>query len=79
MNARKTKKYEPKEMERFLDVRVRDRYVDDGTITAKQVDKHLAGLPDSADAAEYVDLPIIGDRDEDEQDSAAAEAEAAKK
>ncbi len=71
MNARKTKKYEPREMERFLDVRVRDRYVADGTITNKQVDKHMADLPDSADVADYVDLPVIGDTEEDEQESSA--------
>jgi len=66
MSARKTKKYEPAEMARFLDVRVRDRYVDDGTITTKQVDKHLGDLPDSADVADYVDLPVLGASEEDE-------------
>lgn len=66
MSARKTKSYEVHEMDRFLDVRVRDRYVDDGTITAQQVTQHLGGLPDSADVADYVDLPVLGARDEDE-------------
>ncbi len=66
MSARKTKKYEASEMERFLDVRVRDRYVADGTITAKQVDKHMGDLPDSADVADYVDLPVLGASEEDE-------------
>ena len=66
MSAQKTRKTAPEEMERYLDVRVRDRYVAEGTITAKQVDKHLGDLPDSADVADYVDLPVLGATEEDE-------------
>jgi hypothetical protein len=79
MSARKTKKYDASEMERFLDVRVRDRYVGDGTITNKQVDKHMGGLPDSEDVADYVDLPVLGASEEDEAKAKAKAAEDADK
>ncbi len=41
----------------ILDVRVRERNLDKGLLTEKEVEKHLAGLPDVADQAESFATP----------------------
>ena len=41
----------------ILDVRVRERNLNKGLLTEKEVEKHLAGLPDVADQAENFATP----------------------
>lgn len=56
------------------DLRVRDRNLQQGKLTPKDVEKHLAGLPDLASQCEPVGLaqPALGgdldDEDEDDGD-----------
>ncbi len=54
------------------DVRVRERNLNKGILTEKDVEKHLAGLPDVADQAENFATPQPAlaqpDIDEDEGD-----------
>lgn len=64
----------------ILDVRVRERNLDKGLLTEKEVEKHLAGLPDVADQAESFATPQPAlaqpelDEDEDEDDEAEGDA-----
>ncbi|HEY8076721.1 MAG TPA: hypothetical protein VIF62_21495 [Labilithrix sp.] len=65
------------------DVRVRERNLNKGTLTEKDVEKHLAGLPDLADQAESfatpqpaLEQPEIEDDEEDEEDEGDANGEA---
>jgi len=48
------------------DIRVRDRHLKNGTLTDKDVEKHLAGLPDRADSTDPVSMsqPAIGGRED---------------
>ena len=47
-----------------LDVRVRERNLKSGMLTEKDLDKHLAGLPDVADQAEPFSIgqPALADQ-----------------
>ena len=56
----------PEELDRLLDVRVRERYLKEGNVSPEQVKAYLDGLPDSADDAEFFDLPKIGPEEEEE-------------
>jgi hypothetical protein len=65
-----------------LDVRVRERNLNKGILTEKEVEKHLAALPDVADQAESfatpqpaLEQPEIED-DEDDEDEGDANGEA---
>jgi len=71
-----------------LDIRVRERNLKAGTLSEKDLEKFLGGLPDLADAAEPVslaqpalaaeeDLADDGEDDEDDEEEAVAEAPAA--
>jgi hypothetical protein len=53
-----------------FDVRVRERYLANGTLDAKMIEKHLGELKDVAANAETVDLqqPAIVGNDDDEDD-----------
>lgn len=60
-----------------MDVRVRERNLKAGLITEKDVEKHLAALPDLADQAESfgtpqpaLDQPALADDDDGEGDDA---------
>jgi hypothetical protein len=59
-----------------MDVRVRERNLKNGALTDKEVEKHLAALPDLADQTEPFGTPQpaleepIDDEDEDEDDGA---------
>jgi len=53
------------------DVRITDRHLKEGTITKKEFDKHIAGLPDVEDKGE----PLVFD-DEIEEASAEEQEEA---
>jgi hypothetical protein len=48
------------------DVRVRERNVGKGIFDEKDIEKHLAGLPDAADQAEAITIPqpALGGRDD---------------
>jgi hypothetical protein len=54
----------------LLDVRVRERNLNKGLLTDKEVEKHLAGLPDVADQAESfaASQPALREPDVDEDD-----------
>ncbi len=43
----------------LLDLRVRERHLAAGVLDASRVQDYLDSLPDSADNAEYVELPEI--------------------
>jgi hypothetical protein len=66
-----------------LDVRVRERNLKSGALTEKDIEKHLAALPDLADQAENfstsqpaLEQPEIADEgDDDEDDGEAAPTE----
>lgn len=66
-----------------LDVRVRERNLKSGALTEKDIEKHLAALPDLADQAESfstaqpaLEQPEIADEgDDDEGDGEAAPTE----
>ncbi|MCP4870778.1 MAG: hypothetical protein GY898_18910 [Proteobacteria bacterium] len=55
-----------------FDTRVVERQIVAGRVTRKDLQKHLAGLPDEADNAEEI---IVGIGDEVEADEADTEAE----
>ncbi len=44
-----------KDREKFLDVRVYERYVKEGEITEKDYEKHIKSLPDVSDKA----IPLV--------------------
>ncbi len=48
------------------DIRVRERMIKAGTLTDKDVEKHIASLPDHADQTDPVTIaqPAIGGRDD---------------
>jgi hypothetical protein len=48
------------------DIRVRERNVRKGIFDEKDIEKHLAGLPDAADQAETITVPqpALGGRDD---------------
>jgi hypothetical protein len=48
------------------DIRVRERMMRNGTLTDKDVEKHVHGLPDLAEQAEPVSIsqPAIGGRED---------------
>jgi hypothetical protein len=48
------------------DIRVRERMLKNGTLTDKDVEKHIGGLPDLAEQAEPVSMsqPAIGGRED---------------
>jgi hypothetical protein len=50
------------------DVRVSARNVADGSISQKDLDAHLAALPDVATKAEPFDTTLGGERDIDDED-----------
>jgi hypothetical protein len=52
-----------------LDVRVRERFLANGTLDAATLDKHLGALPDLEDKAEALGLgqPALDDDGEDEE------------
>jgi hypothetical protein len=53
----------------LYDVRVSARNVADGSVAQKDLDAHLAGLPDVSDKAQPFDTTLHGERDvEDESD-----------
>jgi hypothetical protein len=69
-----------------LDIRVRDRHIKNGTLSDKDLEKFITGLPDLTDASEPVSLAqpafaseedaIDDDEDEDdEEDEEQADAE----
>ncbi len=53
-----------------LDIRVRERNIKSGTLSEKDLEKFLGGLPDLADAAEPVSLaqPALAAEDDDGAD-----------
>ena len=53
-------------LERMLDVRVRDRYLAEGSIEEAAVEKYIDALHDCTDRAEYVDLPSVEPGEGDE-------------
>ena len=57
-----------------LDVRVRERNLKSGVLTEKDLDKHLAGLPDVADQAEpfAIGQPALADQARHVVDTSAA-------
>ena len=72
-----------------LDIRVRDRHIKNGTLSEKDLEKFITGLPDLTDASEPVSLaqPAFAseedaidddeDDEDDEEEEVEAEAEAA--
>ena len=48
------------------DIRVRERMIKAGTLTDKDVEKHITGLPDLAEQTEPVSMsqPAIGGRED---------------
>jgi hypothetical protein len=70
-----------------FDVRVRDRNLKAGTITDKDVEKYVGGLPDLADQSEAFGTcqpallqppqaePELGDDEDDDEDEAEVEGE----
>jgi hypothetical protein len=48
------------------DIRVRERMIKNGTLTDKDLEKHIASLPDQSDHAEPVSMPqpAIGGRED---------------
>ena len=68
-----------------LDIRVRDRHIKNGTLSEKDLEKFITGLPDLTDASEPVSLAqpafaseedAIDDDDEDDEDDEEEETEA---
>lgn len=55
-----------REDQRFWDTRTLERRVRKGLLTRKDIDKHLRGLPDSADKSEKLGLSDSDDDDSDE-------------
>lgn len=53
-----------------LDTRVRERFLDNGVLEPKALEKHLGELPDMGAQCESLGLaqPAIGDDDEDEDE-----------
>ena len=52
--------------DRMLDIRVNQRYVLRGNISAKDLDAHIKALPDLTDACEHLDLNEITKEDSDD-------------
>lgn len=53
------KKHTEEELAFLMDLRVRDRNLDEGLISAKELDSHLEALPDDEEQGEWVELPVI--------------------
>jgi hypothetical protein len=54
--------------ESLIDKRVVARNIDKGLVDAKELEKHIKGLPDIADKGEIISYAEEGDEDEDSED-----------
>lgn len=52
-------------LEALMDLRVRARNLAEGLITPEDVEAYLKNLADDEEAAEWVDLPLIGPGEDD--------------
>ena len=57
------------------DLRVRSRYLDDGTLKPAEVDKYLAALPDTEASSEPLDIAQPGLSDDEDDDESEPEPE----